>query len=277
MTKILAYHDLQYFDLVNEVLYSGVEKTDRTGTGTLSVFGKQMRFWLGDGTIPLLTSKKMHIPSIIHEILWYISGDTNIKYLNDNNVRIWNEWADENGDLGPVYGKMWRQWPTDNGFIDQIETVITELRNNPDSRRMLINAWNVGLLSSMKLPPCHYAFQFYTQPSDTGPRRLSCMLNQRSCDVGLGVPFNIAQYSILTRMVAHVVDMAPGEFIWSGGDIHIYKNHISALKEQINRKPKLSPKLILTSREKDIDTFRFEDFSIVEYDPHPSIKMEVSV
>ena len=305
-----VWHDYKYFDLVEDVLKNGVRKTDRTGTGTLSVFSRQMRFPLHDGTIPLLTSKKMHTRSIIHEILWYLTGDTNTKYLKDNNVTIWDEWADEGGHLGPVYGEQWRRWkdytPTiytdeekaiasghdvhtrGNGFywtyeerLDQIAHVINTLKRDPNSRRLMVSAWNVADLNEMALPPCHYAFQFWTRPivgtRDMPKYELSCMLNQRSCDVGLGVPFNIVQYSILTRMIAQAVGMAAGEFIWNGGDVHIYTNHIDALEEQIKRDPYPSPQLALNLNVTDIDSFRFEDFTVVGYESHPAIKMEVSV
>jgi thymidylate synthase len=304
MTK--RFLDTPYLDMVEYVLEHGVAKTDRTGTGTISVFSYQMRFDLSDGSIPLLTTKKMFTRGVIHELLWYLQGNTNIKYLNDNNVTIWDEWADENGDLGPVYGQQWRAWPTENGTIDQIQKVIDTLRTNPDDRRLLVVSWNVGLLDQMKLPPCHYAFQFYARPLSQSERielcgmintegqsseqiearleglraprhQLSCMLNQRSCDVGLGVPFNIVQYSILTRMIAHVVGMAPGEFIWNGGDVHIYNNHIDALVEQVNREPFQSPKLIFNREINNINNFMYDDFYISGYECHPSIKMEVSV
>jgi len=292
------YHDNTYLDLVADVLDNGVEKTDRTGTGTISVFGRQMRFNLEGGSIPLLTTKKMHTRSIIHEILWYLQGDTNVKYLQDNGVRIWNEWADDNGDLGPVYGAQWRRWPKYEivgyedsvehvggqetffnakvkvSYIDQIAEIINTLRHNSDSRRIIVNAWNVADINDMALPPCHYAFQFWVADN-----KLSCMLNQRSCDTGLGVPFNIVQYSILTHMIAHVTGLEPGEFIWSGGDVHIYKNHIAPLNEQILRDASVfpSPTLVLNSNVKEIDDFTFDDFEIIDYESHPTIKMEVSV
>lgn len=298
--------DTPYLNMVRHILSHGVEKTDRTGTGTISVFSYQMRFDLSDGSIPLLTTKKMFTRGVIHELLWYLQGNTNIKYLNDNGVTIWDSWADENGDLGPIYGRSWRAWPTENGSIDQIQNVIDTLKTNPNDRRMLVVSWNVGLLDQMKLPPCHYAFQFYARPLTQSERikicgmvntdgqsheqiekrlegltvphyQLSCMLNQRSCDVGLGVPFNIVQYSILTRMIAHVVGMAPGEFIWNGGDVHIYTNHIAALNEQITRGPYPSPKLIFNREVNNINDFTYDDFSICGYGCHPSIKMEVSV
>ncbi len=292
------YHDSTYLNLVSDVLDNGVGKDDRTGTGTISVFGRQMRFNLSDGSIPLLTSKKMHTRSVIHEILWYLQGNTNVKYLQDNNVRIWNEWADDEGDLGPVYGAQWRRWPKYEivrsedsvkhadgaetffnakvkvSYIDQIADIIDKLRNNPTNRRIIVNAWNVADIDDMALPPCHYAFQFWVSDN-----KLSCMLNQRSCDVGLGVPFNIVQYSILTHMIAHVTNLEPGEFIWSGGDVHIYNNHIEALNEQMTRSYDLlpSPKLALNPQVQEIDDFKFDDFDIINYESHPIIKMEVSV
>jgi len=287
MTK--QYHDREYLNLVEDVLKNGVEKGDRTGTGTISVFAREMRFNLANGSIPLLTTKKMHTRSIIFELLWYLKAGTNIDYLQDNGVRIWNEWADENGDLGPVYGYQWRKWPVAKSahinyetdppeavieweHIDQIADIINKLRNNPNDRRIIVSAWNVGQIENMALPPCHYTFQFYVADG-----KLSCMLNQRSCDVALGVPFNIVQYCILTHMIAQVVGLEPGEFIWRGGDVHIYKNHIDALKEQITRAPYSSPRLILNSDVKEIDDFKFEDFEIVDYECHPAIKLQVSV
>jgi len=287
MTEI--YHDYEYLKLVADVLENGVDKGDRTGTGTISVFAREMRFSLENGTIPMLTTKKMHTRSIIHELLWYLQGNTNIKYLQDNGVRIWNEWADENGDLGPVYGAQWRKWPVPESaiidyevdppvasikwkHIDQIADVINKLRNSPNDRRIIVSAWNVGQIDEMALPPCHYAFQFWV-----GDGKLSCLLNQRSCDVGLGVPFNIVQYSILTHMIAQITGLEVGEFIWRGGDVHIYKNHIEALSEQPFRTPYPSPRLILNKDVKEIDDFKFEDFEIVDYECHPAIKMEVSV
>jgi thymidylate synthase len=260
------WHDFQYFNIVKHAL-TGVEKTDRTGTGTRSVFAHEERFALTDGTIPLLTTKKMHTKSVIHELLWYLRGDTNIKYLNDNGVTIWDEWANDDGDLGPVYGQQWRQWGG-----DQIAKVITLLRTNPNSRRMLVSAWNASELKHMALPPCHYSFQFWTADG-----KLSMIMNQRSCDVGLGVPYNIVQYSILLRMIAQVTGFMPGEFIWRGGDVHIYKNHLGALVEQLSRDPHPSPILKLNPNVKEIDDFKYSDFEIVGYKSHPRIKMEVSV
>jgi thymidylate synthase len=268
------WHDFQYFNIVKHAL-TGVEKPDRTGTGTRSVFAHEERFALTDGTIPLLTTKKMHTRSIIYELLWYLRGDTNIKYLNDNGVTIWDEWATESGELGPVYGEQWRAWHTpgqDTVNIDQIANVIDLLRTTPDSRRMLVSAWNVGELASMALPPCHYSFQFWTADG-----KLSMIMNQRSCDVGLGVPYNIVQYSILLRMIAQVTGFVPGEFIWRGGDVHIYKNHVEQLVEQLERDPHPSPVLKLNPNVKEIDDFKYSDFEIVGYKSHPKIKMEVSV
>lgn len=260
-------HDYVYFDLIKDILRFSNQKEDRTGTGTRSVFGRELRFHLSDA-IPVLTSKKIHLQSIIHELLWYLKGGTNVKYLQENGVRIWNEWADEDGELGPVYGKQWRDW---NG-IDQIAVVIETIRTNPDSRRMIVNAWNVSELSEMALPPCHAFFQFYVANNS-----LSCKLTQRSADVGLGVPFNIAQYSILTCMIAHVTGLKPGEFIWSGGDVHIYSDHVDALIGQINRRPYPSPTLWLNPQVTEIDDFTFDDIKLVEYESHPAIKMKVSV
>lgn len=279
-------HDEEYFRLVREVLEEGVQKSDRTGTGTISTFGSQMRFDLSGGSIPLLTSKKMHTRSIIYEILWYLQGNTNVKYLQDNGVRIWNEWADAKGDLGPVYGKQWRDWSkyvpmgTDDGTgtfyrkesVDQIANVIETLKNNPDDRRMIVNSWNVGELDKMALPPCHAFFQFWANDG-----KLRCKLTQRSCDVGLGVPFNIVQYSILTHMIAQAVGMEAEMFIWSGGDVHIYNNHIEQLCEQITRPLLMSPTLKLNPDVTDINDFNYEDFEIVDYIHLDPIKMDVAV
>ena len=269
-----VYHDNQYLSLVKHILENGVVKDDRTGTGTYSIFGYQMRFSLENNVIPLLTSKKMHIRSIIYELLWYLQGNTNIKYLNDNNVTIWNEWADENGDLGPVYGQQWRAWYDSQSeqYIDQIANVINTLKNNPNDRRMIVNAWNVGQINKMALPPCHLLFQFWSANG-----KLSCQLYQRSCDVGLGVPFNIVQYSILTRMIAQITGLEANEFIWTGGDVHIYKNHIPKLHEQLNRTPYPSPQLELDSNIININDFKYESFKIVNYQSHSIIKMEVSI
>jgi len=283
----IYYHDYKYISLVNDVLYDGVEKDDRTGTGTLSYPFLQRRFDLKGMTIPLLTTKKMHVRSIIYEILWYLRGDTNIKYLNDHGVTIWDEWADENGELGPVYGAQWRRWPTyihadtlPNGKkvfvegepIDQIADVIHRLKTNPTDRRIIVNAWNVGQLQDMKLPPCHAMFQFWSDGKE-----LRSHLYQRSCDVGLGVPFNIVQYSILTHMIAHVTGLEATEFVWTGGDVHIYKNHIEPLHTQLCRPPYTSPTLKFARQVPDIDSFEYEDFIIEGYQSHPAIKMEVSV
>lgn len=262
----------QYLDLLNDVLKNGIEKEDRTGTGTISVFARQMRFSLEEG-FPLMTTKKLHIPSIVHELLWFLSGETNIQYLKENNVRIWNEWADEDGNLGPVYGQQWRAWRNHNGEVfDQITMVIEELRTNPNSRRLLVNAWNVGQLSEMALPPCHYAFQFYVADG-----KLSCMLNQRSCDVFLGVPFNIASYALLTHMVAHQLGLGVGEFIWSGGDVHIYKNHMEQVQTQLQRTPYPLPKLVIKRRPQTIFEYKYEDFSFENYQHHERIVGVVSV
>ena len=320
------YHDNTYLDLIRNILENGVQKGDRTGTGTISTFAQQMRFDLTGGAIPLLTTKKMHTKSIIHELLWFLAGDTNIKYLNDNGVRIWNEWADEAGELGPVYGKQWRDWTStrwnrlDGAFgdedvavthhVDQIAQIIEQLRNNPNDRRIIVSAWNVGELDKMALPPCHAFFQFWSCELTLEERRnildelppeqkfypkqdesvedhydrcgiprraLKCHLYQRSCDVGLGVPFNIAQYSFLVHMIAQVTNHAATEFIWTGGDTHIYNNHVEQLKGQLEIEPYPSPKLHLNPDISEINDFRFEDFEIVNYESHPTIKMDVSV
>ena len=262
----------EYLTLLEHVKLNGKKKEDRTGTGTLSVFGYQMRFNLNDG-FPLLTTKKVHLKSVIYELLWFLSGDTNIKYLKDNNVSIWDEWADENGNLGPVYGHQWRSWPTSEGKeIDQISNLITQIKKNPDSRRLIVSAWNVGEISKMKLPPCHCFFQFYVADG-----RLSCQLYQRSADIFLGVPFNIASYALLTQMIAHVCDLKYGEFIHTLGDAHIYMNHIDQVNEQLSRKPKKLPKIKINPSVKDIFNFKYEDFSLEEYDPYPLIKAPVAV
>lgn len=318
----MAKHDTQYHALLERVLSKGKVKGDRTGTGTTSLFNHQMTFDLSDGSIPLLTTKRIHIPSIIHELLWYISGSSNIKYLQDNGVRIWNEWADENGDLGPVYGQQWRHCPdftkpnvdvihgtvTFPHTIDQLAGAIGQLRTTPDSRRIIVNSWNVAQIPAMNLPPCHFCFQFYTDElsnyeqatlglgmyqKDTNKpnisdddfinyynvpsRRLSLKLHQRSCDVFLGIPFNIAQYSILLHMVAQVVNMVPGEFIWDGGDVHIYDNHKEQVDLQLHRIPFESPTLTLDNSIKSIDDFKFEHFTINNYRSHESIKAQVAV
>ncbi|MGG4550017.1 thymidylate synthase [Rossellomorea marisflavi] len=262
----------QYLDLCRHVLDNGTEKGDRTGTGTISTFGYQMRFDLQEG-FPLVTTKKLHVKSIIHELLWFLNGDTNVKYLQDNGVRIWNEWADENGELGPVYGHQWRSWPGKDGkTIDQIKNLITTIKNNPDSRRMIVSAWNVADVDSMALPPCHCLFQFYISDG-----KLSCQLYQRSADVFLGVPFNIASYALLTMIVAQVCDLEPGEFVHTFGDVHIYQNHVEQVNLQLTREPRPLPKLEINPDVKDIFGFRFEDFTLSGYDPHPHIKGVVSV
>lgn len=262
----------QYLHLLEKVLTEGTDKKDRTGTGTLSLFGHQMRFDLSEG-FPLLTTKKLHLRSIIHELLWFLSGDTNIQYLKDNKVRIWDEWADEDGNLGPVYGAQWRSWRTTSGSqVDQITNVIHQIKTNPNSRRMIVNAWNVGDIEKMALPPCHTIFQFYVANG-----RLSCQLYQRSADIFLGVPFNIASYSLLLMMVAQVCDLQPGEFVHTFGDAHIYKNHIEQTKLQLTRTPKKRPIMKLNPNVKNIFEFQFEDFELLEYDPHPHIKAQVSI
>ncbi len=262
-----AYHDLLRF-----ILEKGVQKTDRTGTGTLSVFGYQMRFNLQEG-FPLVTTKKMHVKSIIHELLWFLKGETNIRYLKENGVSIWDEWADENGELGPIYGKQWRSWQTRTGeSIDQISEAIHLIKNSPDSRRIVVSAWNVEDLPKMKLMPCHVLFQFYVAEG-----KLSCQLYQRSADVFLGVPFNIASYALLTMMIAQVCNLKPYEFIWTGGDTHLYLNHIEQAKLQLTRTPKPLPTMKLNPAVKDIFAFRYEDFILENYDPYPAIKAEVSV
>lgn len=262
----------QYLDLLSHILENGNEKTDRTGTGTKSVFGYQMRFDLQKG-FPLLTTKKLHTRSIFHELLWFLKGDTNIKYLHDNKVTIWDEWADENGDLGPVYGKQWRAWQGADGKItDQISQLIHQIKNTPDSRRMLVSAWNVGEVEQMALPPCHIVFQFYVANG-----KLSCQLYQRSADVFLGVPFNIASYALLTAMIAQVCDLEPGEFIHTLGDAHLYLNHLDQARLQLSRTPYELPKLVLNPDVKDIFDFTYEDIKIENYVSHPHIKAEVAV
>ncbi len=262
----------QYLDLLSHILENGNEKSDRTGTGTYSVFGYQMRFDLQKG-FPLLTTKKLHTRSIFHELLWFLKGDTNIKYLHDNKVTIWDEWADENGDLGPVYGKQWRAWQGADGKItDQISQLIHQIKNTPDSRRMLVSAWNVGEVEQMALPPCHIVFQFYVANG-----KLSCQLYQRSADVFLGVPFNIASYALLTAMIAQVCGLEPGEFIHTLGDAHLYSNHIEQAKLQLSRTPYELPKLVLNPDVKDIFDFTYEDIKIENYVSHPHIKAEVAV
>lgn len=262
----------QYLDLLQHILDNGTTKDDRTGTGTISVFGYQMRFDLQEG-FPLLTTKKLHLRSIIYELLWFLNGDTNVKYLQENKVRIWNEWADENGELGPIYGKQWVRWETTDGrHINQIQKAVDNIRNNPDSRRIIINAWNVGELDEMALTPCHALFQFYVAGG-----RLSCQLYQRSADVFLGVPFNIASYALLTLMMAQVCDLEPGEFIHTFGDVHLYNNHIEQAKLQLTREPRPLPQMKLNPAVHNIFEFKFEDFQLTGYDPHPHIKAQVSV
>lgn len=262
----------QYLELCKHILENGITKTDRTGTGTISTFGYQMRFNLADG-FPLVTTKKLHLKSIIHELLWFLKGDTNVKYLQDHGVKIWNEWADENGDLGPVYGEQWRSWPApDGGSIDQISNLIDQIKRNPDSRRLIISAWNVADLDKMALAPCHCLFQFYVADG-----KLSCQLYQRSADVFLGVPFNIASYALLTLMIAQVCDLQPGEFVHTFGDAHIYQNHIEQVKLQLTRDPRPLPTMKLNPEIKSIDDFTYEDFTLSDYDPHPRIKGEIAV
>ena len=262
----------QYHDLMRHVLDKGAIKTDRTGTGTVSVFGYQMRFDLQEG-FPMMSTKKVHMKSILHELLWFLKGDTNIKYLKDNGVSIWDEWADENGNLGPVYGSQWRSWPSADGrHIDQITQVINQIKNTPDSRRMIVSAWNVGEIDKMKLPPCHAFFQFYVAEG-----KLSCQLYQRSADIFLGVPFNIASYAILTMMVAQVCNLEPGEFIHTLGDAHLYSNHIEQANLQLSRDFRKLPALRINPEVKDIFGFKFEDFTLEGYDPHPHIKASVAV
>lgn len=262
----------QYLQLCKDVLKTGVKKEDRTGTGTISTFGYQMRFDLQQG-FPLLTTKKLHLKSIIHELLWFLNGDTNVKYLQDNGVRIWNEWANENGELGPVYGHQWRSWTgADGKTVDQISELITALKNTPDSRRLIVNAWNVAEIPNMALPPCHCMFQFYVADG-----KLSCQLYQRSADVFLGVPFNIASYALLTLMIAQAVDLEPGEFVHTFGDTHIYLNHLEQVELQLSREPRSLPIVKLNPDVKDIFNFKFEDFTLEGYDPHPHIKGVVSV
>ncbi|OFY85064.1 MAG: thymidylate synthase [Bacteroidetes bacterium RIFCSPLOWO2_12_FULL_35_15] len=262
----------QYHDLMRHVLDKGAKKTDRTGTGTISVFGYQMRFDLNEG-FPMMTTKKVHMKSILHELLWFLKGDTNIKYLKENGVSIWDEWADENGNLGPVYGSQWRSWPTADGrHIDQITQVVNQIKNTPDSRRMIVSAWNVGEIDKMKLPPCHAFFQFYVAEG-----KLSCQLYQRSADIFLGVPFNIASYAILTLMMAQVCNLKPGEFIHTLGDAHLYSNHIEQANLQLSRDFRKLPTLKINPEVNDIFGFKFEDFTLEGYDPHPHIKAAVAV
>ncbi|WP_282939740.1 thymidylate synthase [Paenibacillus sp. RC67] len=261
-----------YLDLLQDILEHGVEKTDRTGTGTISVFGRQMRCDLSQG-FPLLTTKKLHVRSIFHELLWFLSGDTNIGYLRDNKVTIWDEWADENGDLGPVYGSQWRSWPAPDGrHIDQISQVVEQIKRSPDSRRHLVVAWNPAEVDKMALPPCHYAFQFYVAEG-----KLSCMFQMRSVDTFLGLPFNLASYALLTHMIAQQCDLEPGELVWTGGDVHLYLNHLEQAKLQLSRNPHPLPKLVITRKPDSLFDYKFEDFVIEGYESHPVIKAPISV
>ncbi len=262
---------IQYLELLDKVIKTGIKKEDRTGTGTLSIFGHQMRFKLEEG-FPLLTTKKLHTKSIIHELLWFLNGDTNTKYLTENGVKIWNEWADENGELGRIYGYQWRSWSAENRNIDQITEVINSIKTNPNSRRHIVSAWNVGDLDKMALPPCHILFQFYVADG-----KLSCQLYQRSADIFLGVPFNIASYALLTTMIAQVTNLKPGEFIHTLGDSHIYLNHIEQVKLQLTRTPKKLPNLIINKNVKNIFDFKFDDFTIENYIADPHIKGDISI
>lgn len=262
----------QYLDLLDRILREGVEKGDRTGTGTISIFGHQMRFDLSEG-FPLLTTKKLHLKSIIYELLWFLRGDTNIKYLNDHGVTIWDEWADAQGDLGHIYGYQWRSWPRPDGTtLDQIAQVVHDIKHNPDSRRLIVSAWNAGDIENMALPPCHALFQFYVAKG-----KLSCQLYQRSADTFLGVPFNIASYALLTMMMAQVCGLQPGEFVHTLGDTHIYLNHIEQVKLQLTREPRPLPRMVINPEVKDIFAFRYEDFELRDYNPHPHIKGAISV
>jgi len=262
----------QYLDLLSHVMEHGAEKKDRTGTGTISVFGYQMRFDLS-GSFPLMTTKKLHLKSIIYELLWFLSGSTNVRYLQENGVKIWNEWADADGNLGPVYGYQWRSWPSSDGrHVDQVSAVVRSLKENPDSRRHIVNAWNVGEIDKMALPPCHILFQFYVADG-----RLSCQLYQRSADIFLGVPFNIASYALLTLMMAQVTGYKPGEFVHTFGDAHIYLNHIDQVRLQLTREPRPLPVMNINPDVTDILAFKYDDFTLTGYDPHPAIKGEISV
>ncbi|WP_422667342.1 thymidylate synthase [Buchnera aphidicola] len=262
----------QYITLIKNIIKNGNLKKDRTGTGTLSIFSYHMKFNLKKG-LPLLTTKKCHIPSIVHELLWFLRGDTNIKYLNENNISIWNEWADKNGNLGPIYGKQWRSWDTSNGIqIDQIKNIINQLKNEPNSRRILVSSWNVSDIKKMALPPCHVLFQFYVSK-----KTLSCQLYQRSCDVFLGLPFNIASYSIFMHMIAQQCNLHVGNFFWTGGDVHLYKNHIQLAKQQINRIPRTLPKLLITRKPDSLFHYTIKDFQILGYNPYPTIKAKISI
>jgi thymidylate synthase len=262
----------QYLDLMRDVRENGVKKEDRTGTGTLSKFGHQMRFDLSEG-FPVITTKKLHLRSIIYELLWFLRGDSNISYLKDNGVSIWDEWADDNGDLGPVYGVQWRSWPTPDGdHIDQISQIVQQIRENPDSRRIMLSAWNVAEIENMALPPCHCLFQFWVADG-----KLSCQLYQRSCDIFLGVPFNIASYSLLTHMLAQQTDLNVGDFVWTGGDCHLYSNHLEQADEQLQREPLPLPRLAIKRRPPSIFDYEYEDFEILNYESHPHIKAAVAV
>ncbi|QSE96370.1 thymidylate synthase [Fulvivirga lutea] len=262
----------QYLDLMRDILDNGVQKGDRTGTGTKSVFGRQLRFDLSEG-FPLVTTKKLHIRSIVYELLWFLNGDTNIKYLKDNGVSIWDEWADENGDLGPVYGHQWRSWPTpQNGTVDQITNVLNSIKNNPNSRRHIVSAWNPAEVDNMALPPCHALFQFYVADG-----KLSCQLYQRSADYFLGVPFNIASYALMVHMFAQQCDLEPGEFVWTGGDVHLYSNHIEQAELQLTREPYPLPKLNIKRKPESLFDYQYEDFEIVNYQAHPTIKAPIAV
>jgi len=262
----------QYLDLMQDILDNGAHKSDRTGTGTLSVFGRQMRFDLSAG-FPLVTTKKLHLRSIIHELLWFLKGETNVKYLRDNGVTIWDEWADENGELGPVYGSQWRSWPAPDGrSIDQITQVLDQIKQKPDSRRHIVTAWNPAEVDKMALPPCHALFQFYVADG-----KLSCQLYQRSADFFLGVPFNIASYALLTHLFAEQCDLAPGEFVWTGGDVHLYTNHIEQARLQLTREPHALPRLVIKQKPATVFEYQFEDFEIQNYVPHPSIKAPIAV
>lgn len=261
-----------YLSLVKKILEEGTDRHDRTGTGTRSLFGAQLRFHLDDG-FPLLTTKKVHLKSIIYELLWFLSGSTNIKYLTDHGVRIWNEWADEHGELGPVYGKQWRDWVTPDGrHLDQISEAVEAIKHNPDSRRIIVCAWNPADVDAMALPPCHTLFQFYVAGG-----RLSCQLYQRSCDMFLGVPFNIASYSLLTMMMARECDLALGDFVWTGGDVHIYHNHFEQVQLQLTRTPRPLPRMLIRRRAPDLFSYEYEDFELTDYDPYPAIKAPVAV
>ncbi len=262
----------QYLSLMRQVRENGVKKEDRTGTGTLSMFGHQMRFDLSEG-FPVVTTKKLHLRSIIHELLWFLRGDSNIQYLKDNGVSIWDEWADENGELGPVYGVQWRNWPTpDGGSVDQISQIMQQLREDPDSRRIILSAWNVGEIDNMALPPCHCLFQFWVADG-----KLSCQLYQRSCDIFIGVPFNIASYALLTHMLAQQADLGVGDFVWTGGDCHLYSNHIEQADEQLQREPLPLPRLAIKRRPATIFDYEYDDFEILNYESHPHIKAAIAV